>query len=158
MNNELHFSNKSDEWSTPQAFYDKLDNKYKFVFDLAASKENCKTEDGFTKEENALDQNWALITYESIEQGMSGWLWCNPPYSMCKEFVDKAYDEMLMGAKIIMLIPSRTDTRYFHDFIYKKEGVSFQFVKGRLKFGDSKNAAPFPSMLVKFDLEQNNII
>ena len=97
MNNELHFSSKGDEWSTPQDFYNKLDAKYKFVFDLAASKKNCKTEDGFTKEENALEQNWALIT-------------------------------------------------------------DYQFVKGRLKFGNSKNAAPFPSMLIKFDLEQNNII
>lgn len=154
MNTEVMFSKQSDEWYTPQDFYDNLDEKYQFVFDLAASKENCKTSDGFTKEENALDQDWAIITHDCIESGLSGWLWCNPPYSMCKEFVDKAYSEMLQGAKIIMLLPSRTDTKYFHNFIYKKEGVSIEFIKGRLKFGDSKNSAPFPSMIVKFDLNQ----
>jgi len=147
MINKALFSNNSDEWETPKDFYDNLDEKYKFVFDLACSKDNCKTADGFTIEENSLEQNWALITYETN----NGWLWCNPPYSKCKEFVDKAYSEMLLGAKIVMLIPSRTDTKWFHNFIYKKEGVSIEFIKGRLKFSGAKNSAPFPSMLIIFN-------
>lgn len=147
MNNEVMFSKKSDEWGTPQDFFNKLDEKYNFVFDLAASQDNCKTEDGFSIEENSLEQNWNQITKDTN----GGWLWLNPPYSKCKEFVDKAWYEMTLGAKIIMLIPSRTDTKYFHEFIYKKEGVEIEFIKGRLKFGDSKNAAPFPSMLVIFN-------
>ena len=147
MNTDVMFSKKSDEYSTPQDFWDNLDKKYQFVFDLACSKENCKTSDGFTIEDNSLDQDWFQITKDTN----GGWLWMNPPYSKCKEFVDKAYSEMLLGAKIIILIPSRTDTKYFHNFIYKKEGVEIDFIKGRLKFGDSENSAPFPSMLVKFN-------
>src|SRR6187402_816682 len=143
MNTDVMFSKKSDEYSTPQDFWDNLDKKYQFVFDLACSKENCKTSDGFTIEDNSLDQDWFQITKDTN----GGWLWMNPPYSKCKEFVDKAYSEMLLGAKIIILIPSRTDTKYFHNFIYKKEGVEIDFIKGRLKFGDSENSAPFPSML-----------
>jgi phage N-6-adenine-methyltransferase len=141
------FTSSSDEWATPQDFFDKLDGVYEFVFDLACSKENCKTRDGFTVEDNSLDQNWALITVETN----GGWLWLNPPYSLIGEFVDKAWFEMTLGARIVMLIPARTDTKYFHNFIYKKPGVSIEFIKGRLKFGGSKNSAPFPSMLVVFN-------
>lgn len=154
MNSEIMFSSKSDEYSTPSDFYNHLDNLFEFVFDLACSKENCKTADGFTKEENALDQDWFQITEDCIKEGKTGWLWLNPPYSMCREFADKCYSEMLLGAKIIMLVPSRTDTKWFHDFIYKKEGIEIEFIKGRLKFGDSKNSAPFPSMLIKFERKQ----
>jgi site-specific DNA-methyltransferase (adenine-specific) len=151
MNNNVLFSSKSDEWYTPHKLFKELDNKYNFVFDLAFSKENCKTRDGFTIKENALNQDWYVITRDCINDGLTGWLWLNPPYSKCKEFVDKAYSEMFLGAKIVMLIPSRTDTKWFHNYIYKKEGVSIEFIKGRLKFGDSKNSAPFPSMLVEFN-------
>lgn len=143
------FSSKSDEWYTPLKFYNELDEKYKFVFDLTCSKDNCKTTDGFTIEDNSLEQDWYTITKDTN----NGWLWLNPPYSKCKEFVDKAYSEMLLGAKIVMLIPSRTDTKWFHQFIYKQVGVEIEFIKGRLKFGDSKNSAPFPSMLVIFNKE-----
>lgn len=147
MNKETLFSKKSDEWSTPQSFYDNLDLYYNFVFDLACSKENCKTADGYTIEDNALEQDWYQITTETD----GGWLWLNPPYSKCNEFADKSYSEMQLGAKIVMLIPSRTDTKWFHNFIYKQEGVTIEFIKGRLKFSDSKNSAPFPSMLVTFN-------
>jgi len=147
--NDVLFSSKSDEWYTPNDFYNNLNKKYNFVFDLACSKENCKTKDGYTVENNSLEQNWNNITLHSD----GGWLWLNPPYSKCKEFVSKSYNEMLKGAKIVMLIPSRTDTKWFHEFIYKKEGVEIEFIKGRLKFGDSKNSAPFPSMLVIFNKE-----
>lgn len=148
MNTEVMFSSESDEWSTPISFYEKVDDQYHFVFDLACSKQNCKTNDGFTIEDNSLDQNWAQITHDT----KGGWLWLNPPYSKCREFVDKAFDEMHQGAKIIMLLPSRTDTKWFHSFIYKKEGVKIEFIKGRLKFSESKNSAPFPSMLIQFNL------
>lgn len=146
-NKDALFTSNSDEWATPQIFFDDLNKSYSFVFDLACSKENCKTASGFTLKDNALLQNWANI---SISNG-NGWLWLNPPYSKCSEFVNKAYYEMLLGAKIIMLIPSRTDTKWFHDYIYNKDGVTIKFIKGRLKFGDSKNSASFPSMLIKFE-------
>ena len=150
MINEALYSSKSDEWYTPIKFFDELDKKYQFVFDLACSKDNCKTMDGFTIEEDALNQDWYNITLDTN----GGWLWLNPPYSKCKEFVDKAYSEMQLGAKIVMLIPSRTDPKWFHNFIYNQKGVTIEFIKGRLRFGDAKNSAPFPSMLVIFNKEQ----
>lgn len=76
-------------------------------------------------------------------------MFCNPPYSQIAKWVEKCYEE---GHKentlVALLIPSRTDTRYFHDYIYNRAEI--RFIKGRLKFGDGKNSAPFPSMLVIF--------
>lgn len=142
--NKVLFSKKSDEWATPQGLFDMLNEYYNFIFDLACSKENCKTQNGFTIEDDSLNQSWVEITMNNS----SGWLWLNPPYSKCKEFVEKAHQECLKGAKIVMLLPARTDTRWFHAFLYKKKYVNIEFIKGRLKFGDSKNSAPFPSMII----------
>jgi phage N-6-adenine-methyltransferase len=145
--NENRYSRKYDEWSTPQDFFDPLDQKYEFVFDLACSPNNCKTRDGFTKEDDAIDQDWALITQDT----KGGWLWLNPPLSKIEEFVDKAWFEMTLGAKIVMLVPAFTDAEWFHKFIYKQDGVTFEFVRGRLKSDDSESTVPFPSLLVIFE-------
>jgi site-specific DNA-methyltransferase (adenine-specific) len=85
-----------------------------------------------------------------LEKDWSGnRVFCNPPYSNISTWVEKCYRE---GCKdntlVVMLIPARTDTRYFHDYILHRAEV--RFVRGRLKFGDGKNSAPFPSMLVIF--------
>jgi len=76
-------------------------------------------------------------------------VWCNPPYGrQIGKWVEKAYNESLQGATVVMLLPARTDTKWFHDFIYGKAEI--RFIRGRLKFGDSKNSAPFPSMVIVF--------
>lgn len=77
-------------------------------------------------------------------------VFCNPPYGKnIKEWVKKCYEESVKNKiTVVMLIPARTDTAYFHNYIYGKAEI--RFIKGRLKFGDSKNAAPFPSMIVIF--------
>ena len=76
-------------------------------------------------------------------------VWCNPPYGReIGKWVEKAYNESLVGVTVVMLLPARTDTKWFHDYIYGKAEI--RFVRGRLKFGDSKNSAPFPSMVVVF--------
>ena len=77
-------------------------------------------------------------------------MFCNPPYGMeIKKWVRKCYEESKKpNTVVVMLIPVRTDTAYFHDYIYKKSEV--RFIRGRLKFGDAKNSAPFPSMVVIF--------
>ena len=76
-------------------------------------------------------------------------VWCNPPYGReIGKWVEKAYKESLEGATVVMLLPARTDTKWFHDYIYGKAEI--RFVRGRLKFGDSKNSAPFPSMVVVY--------
>ena len=136
MNTELMFSSKKVEWETPQDFFDKLNEEFSFTLDAAALPENAKCKDYYTPENSGLDKEW------------NGSVWCNPPYGRKEtgEWV-KAYDEHLRGCgTIVMLLPARTDTRWFHEYIYGKAEI--RFVKGRLKFGGSKDAAPFPSMVV----------
>lgn len=134
------FSSKSNEWSTPQAFYDELNKEFNFTMDPAATKENAKCDKYFTEEEDGLLQNWEGEV-----------VFCNPPYGrVIKDWVKKASEESKKpNTTVVMLIPARTDTRYFHDYIYHKV-KEIRFVKGRLKFGDSKNSAPFPSMIIVF--------
>ena len=139
MNTDLMFSSKTDMWATPQEFFDKLNQQFNFTLDVCAISENAKCERFFTPEINGLKQEWA------------GVCWCNPPYGReIGKWVEKAYIASTRGATVVMLIPARTDTKWFHEYIYKKENVEIRFVKGRLKFGGAKNAAPFPSMVVIF--------
>ena len=134
------FSSKTDLWETPQSFYDELDKEFQFTLDPCATPENAKCEMFFTKEMNGLTQNWG-----------GNRVFCNPPYGKeIGKWVKKAYEESKKNdTTVVMLIPARTDTAYFHDYIYHK-AKEIRFVKGRLKFGQSKNAAPFPSMVVVF--------
>lgn len=139
MNIEVMFSSKTNDWSTPQDFYDKLDNEFGFTLDPCATAKNAKCEKFYTKEQDGLTQNWGGET-----------VFCNPPYGReISKWVEKCFIESQKpSTKIVMLIPARTDTKYFHDFIYHK--AELRFIKGRLKFGGSKNSAPFPSMVVIF--------
>lgn len=134
------FSSKTDLWETPQSFYDELDKEFQFTLDPCATPENAKCEMFFTKEMNGLTKNWG-----------GNRVFCNPPYGKeIGKWVKKAYEESKKNdTTVVMLIPARTDTAYFHDYIYHK-AKEIRFVKGRLKFGQSKNAAPFPSMVVVF--------
>ncbi len=138
MNTEVMFSSKNEMWTTPQDFFDKLDAEFHFTLDAAATKENAKCPDYFTEEQNGLLQRW------------SGTVFCNPPY--CRKtglWVKKAFEESQVGHCIaVMLLPCRPDVSWFHDYILGKAEV--RFVRGRLKFGGSKNSAPFPSMVVIF--------
>ena len=141
MNIDLMFSSETDLWSTPQDFYNNLHNEFNFTLDPCATIENAKCQKYYTKEQNGLKQDWSGET-----------VFCNPPYGKdLKNWVRKCYEESLKeNTKVIMLIPARTDTKYFHDFIYHN-AKEIRFVKGRLKFGGSKNSAPFPSMVVVFE-------
>ena len=137
MNTEVMFSSKTDQWATPQDFFDELNREFKFTLDPCADHENHKCPLYFTKETDGLKQDWGGHT-----------VFCNPPYGReMRQWIAKAFEEAKKdNTTVVLLIPARTDTSYFHDFIYKKHEV--RFVKGRLKFGDSKNSAPFPSMVV----------
>lgn len=135
--NAVHFSSKTDMWATPQAFYDAVSEEFQFTLDACAVPENAKCQRFFSPEEDGLKQAWA------------GTVWCNPPYGRgIGEWVKKAYVERLNGVTTVMLLPARTDTQWFHYWILSIAEV--RFLKGRLKFGGAKNAAPFPSMLVIF--------
>lgn len=139
MNKDLMFSSKSDMWETPQYLFDRLDRKFHFDIDVCATEENAKCKRYYTKEQDGLSQEW------------KGICWCNPPYGReIIKWVRKASISAKNGATIVMLIPARTDTKWFHEYIYKKENVNIKFIRGRLKFGTAQNAAPFPSMLVLF--------
>lgn len=137
MNKVLFASNKMD-WETPQWLFDMLNLEYNFTMDVAASSENRKCGIYYNEQSDGLNSPWL------------GNCWCNPPYGrQIGEWVKKAHNEARNGnATTVMLIPARTDTKYFHDYIYGKHEI--QFLKGRLKFSNSKSSAPFPSMIVVF--------
>ena len=129
------FSSDSAEWAAPQDFYDKLNAEFHFTLDPCATPENAKCEKYYTKEQDGLAQDW---TGETV--------FCNPPYGRkIGLWIEKCYKHSLGGWTAVMLIPSRTDTQWFHDYVYGKAEI--RFVKGRLKFGDGKQSAPFPSLV-----------
>lgn len=133
------FSSKTDQWATPQDFFDKLNEEFDFTLDVCALPENAKCKQFFTPEIDGLSQPW------------NGRVWCNPPYGReIGQWVRRAFLAIASGGAevVVMLLPARTDTRWFHEYIYGKAEI--RFLKGRLKFGGSKNAAPFPSMVVIF--------
>lgn len=138
MNTEVMFSSKTDLWETPQEFFDELDREFRFDLDVCALPENAKCARYYTPEQDGLSRPW------------DGVCWCNPPYGreIGKWVFTGLIASMLRGSTVVMLLPARTDTKWFHEWIYGKAEI--RFVKGRLKFGGSKNAAPFPSMVVIF--------
>ena len=139
--NKVLFSSANDVWATPQNLFDELDQEFNFTLDPCALPDNAKCAKYYTPAEDGLAQSW----------GGGGQVFCNPPYGRkIYDWVRKAYNESKKpGTTVVMLIPARTDTRYFHDFIYH-QAKEIRFIKGRLKFGNAKNAAPFPSMIVIF--------
>ena len=132
----IHFSSASNEWATPQDFFNKLNEEFNFTLDPCATHENHKCAKYYTQEDDGLTQSWDNEI-----------IFCNPPYGrQIKNWVKKASEAM--GGVVVLLIPARTDTTYFHDYIYNKSEI--RFIRGRLKFGGHKNAAPFPSMVVVY--------
>lgn len=122
------FRSTGDNWATPKDLYDELNGEFNFDFDPCPLKENPDI-DGL-----------------AIEWGESNFV--NPPYSDIKNWCTKAVAEWEKGKTVVMLIPSRTDTKYWHEFIMRADEI--RFVKGRLKFGNAKHNAPFPSAVIIF--------
>lgn len=144
MNKELMFSSKKEDWETPQLLFDELNDNYNFNWDLASSDANAKCVNHFTIGDDSLSQDWSVL---------EGNLWLNPPYGRdLKHWVKKAYESSLhRSGLLVMLIPSRTDTSYWHDYIFDKAEI--KFIRGRLKFengGVASQPAPFPSALITF--------
>lgn len=133
------------EWATPQWLFDELNKEFNFTLDPCANDKNTKCKKYFTINTDGLSQDWS----QDI-------VFMNPPYGReIKKWIQKAYEEWQKGATIVMLIPSRTDTQYWHRYIMKAKEI--RFIKGRLKFNDSKNSAPFPSAVVIFKKDMNNV-
>lgn len=130
------FSSKTDLWSTPQEFFEEWNSKFNFTLDVCSDGINNKCDKFFTEADNGLNQRW------------EGVCWMNPPYGRTiGQWMKKAYESSLEGATVVCLVPSRTDTKWWHDYAMKGE---ITFIKGRLKFGGNKNPAPFPSAIVVF--------
>lgn len=135
MINKGLFTSNTNLWSTPQCLFEELNKEFHFTLDPCSTHENAKCKKHYTKEENGLVQDWS-----------NNIVFMNPPYGReIGKWVEKAYNS---NTTVVCLLPSRTDTRWFHKYIYNKSEI--RFIKGRLKFGDSKNSAPFPSMIVIF--------
>ena len=134
-----HVYGKKDEWETPQDLFDRLNAKYHFTLDAAASNSNHKCPEYYTKDQDGLVQDWGNDT-----------VYVNPPYGrVIADWVHKAYEtHQQYGNTIVMLLPARTDTCWFHDYIYGQADI--KFIKGRLRFSGSKCNSPFPNMIVIF--------
>ena len=146
-NLKVMLSSQDMTWETPRDFFDELNKEFNFNLDPCATPETAKCKKYFTKEDDGLKQDWGGHT-----------VFCNPPYGTAiKDWVKKCSDESKKpNTIVVMLIPARTDTRYFHEYIYHKAQV--RFIKGRLKFGGKQagsGSAPFPSMLVIFRTVDN---
>jgi phage N-6-adenine-methyltransferase len=134
-------SSATDQWATPQDFFDALDKKYGFTLDVCASDWNYKCKRFFTVEDDGLEQNWGTEV-----------CWMNPPYGRTiREWMKKAYESSQNGATVVCLVPARTDTAWWHDFAMKGK---IEFIRGRIRFISANgkgDAAPFPSAIVVFD-------
>lgn len=137
MINPALFSSETDDWATPPEVFAALDQEFHFDLDPCADESNHKCDRFFTVQNDGLKQSWG-----------GSRVFCNPPYGRTiGQWVRKAYEEgHKAGTLVVLLIPARTDTRYFHDYILHRAEI--RFIPGRLKFGDAKNSAPFPSMVV----------
>lgn len=132
------FTSKTPEWATPRAFFDALNAEFHFDLDPCATPENAKCPRFFTANDDGLARHW------------TGRVFMNPPYGRgIGQWVAKAFQAVAGGGAdlVVCLLPARTDTRWWHDICMKGE---VRFVRGRLKFGDGKNSAPFPSAVVIF--------
>lgn len=144
------FSSASCDWATPQDLFDDLNEEFQFVLDVCATPQNAKCKNFFTREQDGLRQDWS--SFETV--------WCNPPYgrgigAWVKKCVDHVAEDTSGNNSAVMLLPARTDTRWFHDYLWlttwnrpRKPVSEIRFLKGRLRFGGSANSAPFPSMIV----------
>lgn len=137
MMNPGLYSSATPEWATPQKVFDDLNAEFGFTLDPCATPENAKCAKFFTRLDDGLKKEWV------------GSVFVNPPYGRgIGEWVKKAFNSAKEGgAVVVCLLPARTDTKWWHDYCVKGE---IRFIRGRLKFGDGKNSAPFPSAIVVF--------
>lgn len=149
MNTEVLFSRKSDLWRTPVKLFEQYNRIYKFDLDGAACAADALCDTWFGPgglEEDALACEWHKVA------PYARCVWLNPPYSRVDEFVEKAAEEAAHGITTVMLLPARTDTQWFHKWLYCKPNVTIKFLKGRVKYlndqGEVQSSAPFPSMIV----------
>ena len=131
------FSSKRQDWATPDHLFRELNDEFHFTVDASATAENTKCPRYFSPEQDGLLQDWGQER-----------IWCNPPYNAVADWLAKAHNSSRAGALCVLLIPSRTDTKAWHE--HAMHASEIRFVRGRLRFGNAKHTAPFPSALVIF--------
>lgn len=153
--NQVHYSSSSTEWETPQYLFDPLNKSFNFTLDVCATANNTKCKKFFTKEDDGLSQNWGTET-----------CWMNPPYGKeIRHWIKKAYEASKIGATVVCLLPSRTDTHWWHQYCMQAEVI---LIKGRIQFlkryieksGEAflmNTSAPFPSAIVVFDIKNSPV-
>ncbi len=136
------FDSIKQDWTTPKILFNKLNQEFNFEYDLAADKNNALCAKFYTKDNDGLKQNW------------DGICWLNPPYgdksSKMVDWIKKSYNDSQINPNltVVMLIPARTNTKWFHNYCMKAAEV--RFICGRPKFGDSKHGLPQPLILLVF--------
>lgn len=141
MASDVFYSAKRDDWGTPDDLFFMLDMEYGFEIDVCANAENHKCDTYYTKEDDGLSKEW------------QGVCWCNPPYGrQISKWVKKAYESD--SATVVMLLPARTDTSWFHNYVLPYAEI--KFIRGRIQFDGAKYNAPFPSMIAVFSEETRN--
>lgn len=135
------FDSTKQDWTTPDDLFDPINSEFNFTLDAAASPENTRAPLYFTEKDNGLSKSWGKNT-----------VWLNPPYGQkngsLKDWVKKSYEESLNGATVVLLIPARTNTVWFHDYCLAHAEV--RFIKGRPKFGGATHGLPQPLCFVIF--------
>src|SRR5262249_28687435 len=136
MHGNLHFSSATDDWSTPQDLFDACNRIFGFTLDACAQPHNAKCLRYYSPIDDGLAQPW------------TGAVWMNPPYGRAiGKWMRKAWQSSQQGATVVCLVPARTGSKWWRDYA---ENGQITFLAGRLRFGNSKTGAPFPSALVVF--------
>lgn len=143
---EVLFKHEREDWETPNWLFEELNEKYRFEYDLFANEANALCERYFSEENSAFENEWGRVNF------------ANPPYSTAVQnrVFKRAWEEMAKGKTTVLLVPARTDTKRFHRYVFGVEGVSVRFLEGRLRFGDGKKDAPFPSCIIEFKGKERN--
>ncbi|MCP3475071.1 phage N-6-adenine-methyltransferase [Bradyrhizobium sp. CCGUVB1N3] len=135
MVHDALYSSRSEEWPTPRDLFEELDNEFRFTLDPCATPFNTKCRKFFTSDDNGLLQDWGKER-----------VFCNPPYGRHMwEWARKCFLASENGALVVMLAHARTDTRWFHEWVYRK--AKLRFLRGRVRFGHGTQSAPFPSLI-----------
>lgn len=147
------FSSTTCEWPTPQALFDELDDEFHFVLDACASRTNRKANTWYGLDHpsrarrDGLAGNWAADV-RSVDR--DGAVWMNPPYGKgIAAWMAKAQATAAAGVTVVCLVPARTDTKWFHEHVLGAR-AQVRFLRGRVKFGDAKNSAPFPNLVIVY--------
>ena len=136
MTSKVHYMSQCQDWETPQFLFDGLNAEFGFDLDVCATAESAKCRKFFALEDDGLKQHW------------TGICWMNPPYGReIGQWMQKAFESAQEGATVVCLVPARTDTKWWHRYAMRGE---IRYLRGRLKFGQSVNSAPFPSAVVIF--------